>query len=332
MIKKILGFFIMVSISTSVSASNLSITKKIEEMEKKNNIRIGISAVHIESGKSFNYRGGERFKMVSTVKLPVAIYLLDQINKDRASLRHMIRLEPHDLIPGSGQLGYFLTYPSLSISVHNLIESMMAISDNTSTDALIEYVGGLEKIRRYLKNEKFDDISIDNNMESLFEKSRGITFPAKKEGRELKHIVDIMSKVPLEKLRKSVKNLYGGKEDTTTPKEMTKLLIALKKGDLIGKDKSDMLLEIMSHCLDDKRMRGDLPKRVKVAHKTGSWDKNLGKGQNYGIFSDVGVIYLPNGKGHVAISLYTDSRHSSDRKKHFAMISKATRMIYDELL
>jgi beta-lactamase class A len=135
----------------------------------------------------------------------------------------------------------------------------------------------------------------------------------------------------LEQKRKASKQCHQNTKDTATPREMTRLLVDLQNGSLIGRDLSELLLETMSHCLDDQRIRGKLPKKTKVAHKTGSWDKNLGKGQNYGYFSDVGIIYLPQEKGHIAISLYTSSKHTSSRKKHFGMMSKISRMIYDEM-
>jgi beta-lactamase class A len=164
MIRKTLVFLIAISISASTSASYSSITKKIEHLEKEHNIKIGVSAIHIESGKFFHNRADERFKMASTMKLPVAIYLLDKVNRNKVNLKHMIHLEPYDLIPGSGCMGYFLTYPSLAISVHNLLESMMAISDNTSTDVLLDYVGGTKAVMGYLKEKEFKDISIDNDI------------------------------------------------------------------------------------------------------------------------------------------------------------------------
>lgn len=324
------SLFAILFFSSSVFASYSSISKKIDHLEKENKIRIGVSAIHIESGKFFHHRADDRFKMASAMKLPVAIYLLDKVSRNKASLRHMIHLEPYDLIPGSGQLGYFLTYPSLSISVQNLLESMMAISDNTSTDMLLHYIGGVKAVMRYLKDKGFNDISINNNIEELFEKINGVEFP-KKPNRDLKQIVKILESTPLDIRRKASKKMHENDDDTASPRDMTRLLVDLQNGSLIGKDLSELLLETMSHCLDNRRIKGDLPKRIKVAHKTGSWDKNLGKGQNYGYFSDVGIIYLPQEKGHIAISIFTSSKHTSSRKKHLGIIAKVARMIYDEL-
>jgi beta-lactamase class A len=58
---------------------------------------------------------------------------------------------------------------------------------------------------------------------------------------------------------------------------------------------SDVMLELLKRCrTGENRLRGLLPASTPVAHKTGT----LG-----GVVNDVGIVYLPDGAGHIAIAV-----------------------------
>ena len=65
---------------------------------------VGMSATHIESGRSVSVRGAEPFPMASEFKLPVAVQALSLVDEGRLSLDRMVTLMPQDLHPGSGDL------------------------------------------------------------------------------------------------------------------------------------------------------------------------------------------------------------------------------------
>ncbi|MGV2432676.1 MAG UNVERIFIED_CONTAM: class A beta-lactamase-related serine hydrolase [Rickettsiaceae bacterium] len=273
--------------------ANNSLSKKIGYLEKSSGIKVGVSAIHIESGKFFHYRQDERFKMGSSVKVPIAMALLHKVRSGEVSLSQMVHLEPYDLVLGSGLMGYFLTYPSISISVHNLLETMIAISDNSSTDAILDLIGGPKYVNSYLKSINFGNIDCSNKIMDWYIKTSGITsIPPKKEW-SLVMWKKMIEDAPIDQKCKASKEFYTSNEDTTSPRSMTNLLVDLYNGSLLGKEFSELLLQNMEHCTSCDRIPKLLPKDIKVAHKTGTWFENHGKDCKFGSFGDIGVIYLP---------------------------------------
>lgn len=299
-------------------------------LEKEHKIKLGVSAIHIESGKFFHYRQDESFKLASTIKLPIAIYLLDQVKKGKISLEKMVRIEPHDLVLGSGLLGYYTTYPSIIISIHNLLEPMMAISCNTSADVILKNIGEIESVDKYIKSKGFKNIELTNNHGDLYYLTSGITELPPKEERTLSNWNELIRSQPINQRKVAAKKYFHNKDDTTSPRDMTNLLIDLFNGSLLGEKYSKLLLENMSRCTSRDRLPKMLPSYVKVAHKTGAWWDINGTDFNFAMFGDVGIIYLPKSKGHIALSIYTKSDTNSERKPHTRSIAKVAKLIYSE--
>ena len=148
-----------------------------------------------------------------------------------------------------------------------------------------------------------------------------------------KKIVDGVSSKDKLLAWKSVQNAI---QDTTTPGEMAKLLMKLYKKEALSASSTDLLIDIMQKCrTGGRRIKGLLPRKVKVAHKTGTWAPNEEQYLNYPgseklfrFASDVGIITLPNNKGHIAIAIYVKSKDPSDDPRTQA-IALASRAIYN---
>ena len=61
---------------------------------------VGVSATHIESGRTVSVRGSEHFPMASAVKIPFAVQLMSLVDEGKVSLDTMVALGPADLHPG----------------------------------------------------------------------------------------------------------------------------------------------------------------------------------------------------------------------------------------
>jgi beta-lactamase class A len=72
-----------------------------------------------------------------------------------------------------------------------------------------------------------------------------------------------------------------------------------------------------------KRLKGQLPEKTIVAHKTGSSGAN--KSGLTAAVNDIGIVYLPNGQ-HFIISVFvTDSKEDAENnEKIIADITKVT--------
>lgn len=99
---------------------------------------IGVSAV-FRSGSGFSHNADRRFVAASTVKIAIMIELFRQVDAGKLSLDAVHRLRPSDKATGSGVLGRL--HDGIELTLHDLAYLMMSISDNSSTNILIDQVG-----------------------------------------------------------------------------------------------------------------------------------------------------------------------------------------------
>ncbi|MBS0236159.1 MAG: class A beta-lactamase [Proteobacteria bacterium] len=327
--------FFLILMCTLVLAACVRIETKTEQntfqstmaaLEVQSHSQIGLSAVNMETGKKLEWRADERFKMASTVKLPIAVSVLHLIETHKLTLDKMIRIEPYELVPGSGKMGYFLTKPGLELSIYNLLEPMIAISDNTASDILLAEVGGPQAVRQYLYNNGLTDIWIDRTILQLFLDSSGLTYIPSQKQRSLQDWKKRFDAVPDEVELRIAERLHGDTRDTTTPKAMTALLSQIQEHKILQPREAELLLEIMSHTENKSPRIGKLlPKEAKLMHKTGSW---WGAVHNYA--NDVGIIVTPKGE-HIAISVYTASEGGSSLEMQAQAIAEVANITYNAL-
>ena len=109
------------------------LAREIERLAPIAGGTVGVAAVHLETGREVYLNGDESFPMASTYKVPIAVQLLTLVDGGERSLEEMIEIEPADLHPGSGTLSRLFNDPGVALSLHNLMELMLLISDNSAT-------------------------------------------------------------------------------------------------------------------------------------------------------------------------------------------------------
>lgn len=118
--------------------------------------------------------------------------------------------------------------------------------------------------------------------------------------------------------------------DTTTPKSMTDLLLKLYKGELLNKENTVLMLEIMGRAGCSERIKKGLPQDALLAHKSGSWNQEQ-MDAFYNYTHDVGIITMPQAKGHIVMSIYTGSHLGSTQKTQAEAIAEVAKIIYSML-
>ena len=96
-------------------------------------------AVHGAEGELFSRNGGRRFRAASTIKVPIMIEAYRQIERRALSLDDQYSLRDEDRIPGSGVLGHL--HAGLDLTLDDILYLMIAVSDNTATNLVIDRVG-----------------------------------------------------------------------------------------------------------------------------------------------------------------------------------------------
>ena len=259
---------------------------------------VGVAALHLETGRRVSLHGAERFPMASTYKVPIAIQLLTRVERGELSLDQMIPLEPGDLHPGSGTLTDLFNKPGLALSVRNLLELMLLISDNSATDVLLRLAGGPEAVTQRLRSLGIDGIQVNRPTALLIADYAGGGLDA-------------------------AARFASDPRDTSTPDAMVDLLARLHSGAALGPAMTDLLLDVMRRCrTGETRLKGFLPAGLEVAHKTGS----IGATTN-----DVGIVKLPDNAGHVAVAVFIKSSENEPPTRERA-IAQIARAAYDYFL
>lgn len=102
----------------------------------------------LRDGSMLSWNAERPWYLASTVKVPVAIAVLERIAAGRLALDHTVQLLPSDFVDGAGDMKG--RAPGERFSVAELIEKSLENSDSIATDMLIRLVG-IEELNRRLQ-------------------------------------------------------------------------------------------------------------------------------------------------------------------------------------
>lgn len=204
----------------------------------------GVCARNLATGEEVAINAGLRFPTASMIKIMILFEMLRACARGEAELGERITLRREDRTLGSGLLMDFDAGANLTL--RDLAVMMMAISDNTATNVLIDRLGK-DAINRAIREAGMADT-------------------------ELRHRIDF------DLLRASAENLA-----VTTPRDFVRFFTALRRGELLPEALVEELLRIMRIQKYIEPMRKLLPfnpydaefgrdPKVWVASKTGGLD------------------------------------------------------------
>ncbi len=285
-----------------------------------------MSALHLESGTGASLHGHERFPMASVFKLPVAIALLERVDRGALALDQRVALDANDIRPGGGTRTIAERAPTggITLSVGELLEAMLVESDNTAADVLLRLAGGGTTITAQLDAAGLGDIRVDRSEAELWFDSYGAAPPPRSQWTP-PAIRRAIEAVPESERRAAVRRFLADPRDTATPDALVQLLRQLFEGRRLSKESRHRLLVLMEGTRSgEKRLRADLPE-TPVAHRTGSGADVAGVSI---VTNDVGIVTLPGGRGHLAIAIMIKGSDQPLAAREAAM-AKIARAAYD---
>ena len=295
--------------------------KQIRDVFKGQEGEVGVSLLHIESGRELAVNGDTLFPMASAFKVPILVEVLYQVKEGKFGLDDEIRVAKTDQHMGSGMLSS-LAAPGIVLSVRNLVNLMMLISDNSATDMLLAKVGAAN-VNARLRALGIEGMSVDRPCQELIMDFLGMDY-AKYGHLPLDEITAARragggSWTP-EEHKKAVQAFNADPRDQATPKAMTALLAKIFRKEILDPASCDLILDIMLKCQTGAgRIKGELPPGTPVAHKTGTIA---------GTVDDCGIITLPDGRGHVVLTVWTKN-FLGDTEDVEVLIAKISRFAYD---
>lgn len=284
---------------------------------------VGVGAVHLEMGREAYLHGSVRFPMASTYKVPIAVQLLTLVDQGRLSLDSLIEIQPSDLHPGSGTLTELFDDPGVILSLRNLLELMLLISDNSATDLVLAAAGGPAAVTARMRDLGLDGITVNRPTVRLITDWLGIeetSAPAEwRPGRS----AALREALTEEERDAAATRFDQDPRDTATPRDMAALLARLWRGELLSAESTALLLDIMGRSLTgERRIRGLLTPDAVVAHKTGT----IG-----GTTNDAGIVTLPDDAGHVVTVVFV-KESEQDVAEREEVIGHIARAVHDYFL
>ena len=248
---------------------------------------VGISILDIETRDTLNYNGNSRLVMHSVMKFPIAMTVLNLVDKGKYKLDQKMKVGKGDMHPNTWS-PLRDKYPNgTEITLGELLSYMVSQSDNNACDFLLKKLGGPQAVLNYLYSLGIKGINIVAS-EGDMAKAWEVQYTNWCKPADVVHLLDLF---------------YSGK--------------------VLSKSSNDFLYKIMTETsTGPKRLKGLLPADAVVAHKTGSSgtnDEGLTPASN-----DVGIITLPNGK-HLAIAVFVCNSKADEttRDSVIAQIAKA---------
>ena len=201
--------------------------------------RVAVAVENLATGESFAYHADEPMPTASLIKFPVMVEAYRRADRGELDLGKAITLKVDDKVPGSGILTEHFS-AGASFPVRDAIRLMIAFSDNTATNLVL------------------DEIGIASTAETM----EAMGYPNTK----------IHSKV----YRRDTSVFPDRSEQfglgSTTASEMVRLLAELQAESLVSAEASREMRKHLEACDDKDKFPRFLPPGTKIAFKTGSVD------------------------------------------------------------
>jgi len=261
-----LGALIIVSIAiNSVSGqrpATQSLDARIRAEVTPFKGKVYLFAKNLDTGESYSYNGDERVKTASTIKVAVMIEAFARIAEGHARWTDELVLTKAARYGGSGVLPELAD--GLRLTLRDCVNLMMVVSDNTATNMVLDYLT-TDAVNARMSTLGFRDTRIMRRVGGGGES---------KEGKEPDN-----------------KRFGLG---ATTPHEMVQILEKLDRGEIVSKEASKEMIDLM--------------KREQVRYAIGRTIADVPMASKYGALDRLrscnAIVYSKHGK--IAIGITVD--------------------------
>ena len=267
-----------------IENDDAQLSERLKTLCSRTSGDFGVAVIHVETGRTALIEGAKELPLYSVFKLPLAVAVLKDVEAKKLLLDRKVRVTPEDVTPGS-QFNTDLWRKPVEKTVAELLELSIVRSDNTSSDKLLQLVGGPAAVTHQMRSLGFPNINIQYTVREFA-------------GRR-------------------------DKPNTGTASDLAHLLAQLQKGEVLQQPQLTLLLGFMTRAMTggERRLRADLPPGTPVADKTGTGEPGTST-------NDVGLITLPEERGHLAIAvLLSGSKLSVEAQEK--LIAQLARAAYD---
>jgi beta-lactamase class A len=208
------------------------LSERLRKLCERAGAVVGVAVIHVETGRSAEVQGTVTLPLYSVFKLPLAVSVLKDVEENRLRLDQKVSVTPADVAPGWTGNSALWRKP-VEKTVSELLELSIGRSDNTSSDKLLQLVGGPGRVTERMRALGFKNIDIHfSTREAAAERD---------------------------------------KPNTGAASDLAHLLARLQKGEVLQPPQTTLLLGFMMRATTgERRLRGNLPPGTPVADKTGT--------------------------------------------------------------
>jgi len=235
-----------------------------------------VAVVNLETGEAYLRNADQRFPAASVYKLAVLYETWRQLQAGTLSAAAELTISPEDAVEPEPDDGPVL---GATLSITEALDAMVTVSSNAAAHALLRTVG------RDSVNRSMLALGLRDTMVPAPGTSTGMTDG---EGEEVA---------------------------VTSARDAACYLSLLARDQLVGRQASAAMRELLLRQRSSDRLPALLPPTVRVAHKTGELQ---------GVRNDVGIVYAPGGSWAVAALSRTP-----DDTEATATIGRLSRRLYD---
>jgi beta-lactamase class A len=246
--------FALIATPALASAQEKSLAERLEPLARAHHGKVAIGVLHLDDGVSYFYDGDEVMPTASLIKFMVMLEVYQQVAEGKVKLADTVMLRDADKVPGSGVLTYHFS-DGASFPLRDAVRLMIAYSDNTATNLVLDRIG-IDATNRRMADWGFPESRIN-----------------------AKVYLGSKTSVNPERTKK-----YG--LGSTTARETVKLLEKLHQGKFGDAAATKEMLDHLKNCTFKDKIKHYLPAGVVVANKTG-WVGDIA--------TDCGIMYFSGG-------------------------------------
>lgn len=289
--KKIIILFLL--ISTFGFAQKSILKKQINDINKGKNATVAVSVKGIDFPFELNNKNARKqLPTLSVFKFHIALAALNLVDEGKLNLNQKYFIKKEELLPNTySPLRDEYPEGNVEMTLSQLIFYSVSISDNNTTDILLNIIGGTATVQKFMDYKKVKNFQIKYN-EEMMHKGAEFVYPNHSSTKSLSNLY---------------KDFYLGK--------------------ILSKKSTNYLYNILlKTSTGANKLKEQLPKNS-LAHKTGASgtdDTGFTIAEN-----DSGIVRLPNGK-HYAITVFViDSKEKPETNTK--MISDISKRVFDFL-
>ena len=225
------------AVQPAAAAERPTLNERLPGLINEHKGFVAVAIKHLPTGETYVHNADQPVPTASLIKFPIMVEAFYQVDQKRIRWDQMISLRDDDKVPGSGVLTDHFS-AGAQIPLRDVVRLMIALSDNTATNLVIDQIG-LPATAKRMEQLELTNTKLHSK---VFRRDTSI-FPERSKQFGL---------------------------GSTTANEMLRLYELLWTDELVSADACGRMREHLLACDDRSKIRRFLPAGTRFAHKTGS--------------------------------------------------------------